>query len=316
MLRALLLLSGLTLPLAAAAISSSAPAQADWSYVERTLKRHNFDPRFRSEMKKKYEGRHFSEVLELNVLLFLRTTDFHSIQISEEAIQTIQEFSERHSESLKSAEARFGVPGDVISSLLWLESRFGQNPGRFHVASVFMHLLQAERAQNIKALQRAAKKFKAQPNAKDFSEIAKRSRNKARWAIVELKALQKIFLRDRNLASNLRGSFAGAFGMPQFLPSSYAVWAKAERGNQTPDLYKTPDAIHSVAFYLRGHGWRPAHAKSQTQALFRYNNSHDYVAAILTMAKRVKSASDSKRLPAAKSTPWRPKKPLRRTDAI
>jgi membrane-bound lytic murein transglycosylase B len=271
----------------------------DWPSVQRSLKKNGFNKQFIADMKKSYETKHFEQVLELNVLLYLRKTDIHSVQISDAAVKSIRGFVNDHQDAFKKAEHNYGVSASVVASLLWLESRYGQNPGRFHVASAFLHLIQAERPAVLSHLRDAAVKFKEKPTPKDLKEIAKRTKKKSRWALAELKALEKIHKKDPAFVRHLRGSFAGAFGMPQFLPSSYLKWAKGLQKKKSPDLYRPDDAIQSVAYYLKANGWRKNKSKSHMKALLHYNNSEDYANTILSLAKMSDGQQPPKRLPTA-----------------
>lgn len=287
-------------------------AKADWGYVELVLKRNGFKDDFIRSLYQTYEPKSFQQVVELNVLLFLRKTDYHGSQVSTDAVETVKHFMEANRTALKSAEKQNGVSSSVIASLLWMESRHGVNQGKFHVPSVFIHLLQAPRPDVIEYLQANTGKFAPYVTPKERKKITERTKQKADWALAELKSLQKMHDRDKALVRNLRGSFAGAFGIPQFIPSSYVKWAKAAKKKSTPDLTRPPDAIHSVAFYLKDNGWKKGKEKTYEKALLRYNNSKDYANAILKLASQVdgkdkalKTASN--RDPAGKTKP--PPKP-------
>ncbi len=55
----------------------------------------------------------------------------------------------------------------------------------------------------------------------------------------------------------LKGSYAGAMGYGQFMPSSYRAYARSYEGETAPDIWDDPaDAIASVGHYLKAHGWR------------------------------------------------------------
>jgi len=74
--------------------------------------------------------------------------------------------------------------------------------------------------------------------------------------------------------------------MAQFVPSSYVSYAQSPVKGRVPDLEIPEDAIQSVAFYLYKNGWRGNRKKSHIKALMKYNNSHDYAAAILNLAQK------------------------------
>ncbi len=277
---------------------SSSPLP-NWQNVAQLLKRHKFNPTFISDLKDIYETESFQQVIELNVLLYLRKADVHTTQVNDEAVITIKNFMSAHASELKKAEKSHGVSGSVVASLLWLESRYGKNQGRYHVASTFLHLLQADTKTAVKHLQANASKFKgAKITQKDKNTIKHRASKKAKWAMGELKALEKMYKRSPDLVRGLRGSFAGAFGISQFLPTSYNRWAKSPAGNQAPDLAQPDHAIHSVAFYLKDNGWQKNKSKSHKKALLRYNNSEDYANTILKLSKLASNQSTSDRMPA------------------
>lgn len=276
------------------AVSAQALAKdikADWKYVEWRLNQTKVDSKFIKAMKDNYESSSFQDVVDLNVLLFLKKADYHGPQVTEDAVKDVQKFMHENSRALASAKKKYKVPPATVASLLWMESRYGQNVGRFKVGSVFVHLLQSERPEVIAHLKENASRFTSRKiTAKMNDEIADRAKKKAKWARSELEALAKMYDRNSRMVTKLKGSFSGAFGMPQFLPSSYNHWARSASPGVTPDLASADDAIHSVAFYLRDAGWRGA--RNHVKALMRYNNSRDYANAILKLAQRAGAERD------------------------
>ena len=89
---------------------------------------------------------------------------------------------------------------------------------------------------------------------------------------------------------DLKGSWAGAFGICQFLPSSYLNWAVDGNDDGNINLYEMDDAIFSVANYLINHGWSEQ-PEDQKKAVFTYNNSSDYVDAVIQLAAKLKIES-------------------------
>ncbi len=263
-------------------------------FLERKLRREKFKPAFIRQMLRDYEPKDFHSVLELNVLLYLRKSDYHGPQITDVAVNEVRDFQQTHGRWLQLAEARYGVNQHAVASLLWIESRLGKNMGSFHVPSVYLHLLQAPRVSVQNYLLSRTDKFTDSVSELDQREIVARTHKKAKWAIVELRALQKAHAWKWKVDEDLRGSFSGAFGIPQFLPSSYVRWARAHKKSIQPVLSRPEDAIFSVAYYLKDHGWKKSSREAQLAALYKYNNSHDYAAAILSLADRVKDESEPK----------------------
>lgn len=289
MLARILLL--LLIPAISLAASSKAPVEApkpDWKFVEDQLKKEHFKKAFIEEMKKNYNTEKFEDVLKLNVLLFLRKADYHGPQVTDASAADVQSYIRKYRDILNVAEQKYDVPAEVIVSLLWMESRLGNTKGTFHVPSVYLDLVQAQKKSVIAYLKTQTDKFTSDKvTKKQYAKIASRAKDKSRWALTELKSIQKVYDRKWDIGPNFTGSFAGAFGMPQFIPSSYVLWARAFKDGEQPILSNPEDAITSVAFYLHSHGrWKTGSAKRQVGALMSYNNSKDYANAILDLSKR------------------------------
>ncbi len=124
---------------------------------------------------------------------------------------------------LRDVEKRYGVPGEVPLAILAIESNFGAGTGGSDVLRVLATLA-----------------WKGHLTEKLKEEF-----------VAALLMLQEGFPR-----SKLRGSWAGAMGMPQFLPSTYRKFAVRYGGEGTPDIWGSrQDAIASIASFLAGYGW-------------------------------------------------------------
>ncbi|WP_279243360.1 lytic murein transglycosylase B [Candidatus Litorirhabdus singularis] len=136
------------------------------------------------------------------------------------------DFYQRHRATLERAEAEFGVPAEMITAVIGVETRYGENMGSFRV---------------IDALSTLA--FDYPPRSSFFSK--------------ELKHYL-ILTREQSMpAAEMLGSYAGAMGYGQFMPSSYRAYAVDFDGDDVIDIWNNPvDAIGSVANYFKRHGWR------------------------------------------------------------
>lgn len=136
-------------------------------------------------------------------------------------------FWQENEAELARAEARYGVPREIIVSIIGVETEYGRNMGKFGVMEALATLA-----------------FNYPPRAPFF-------RN-------ELE--QFLLLARENGFSPLevKGSYAGAIGIPQFMPSSQRRYAVDFDGDNRIDLRRsTIDAIGSVARFLHLHGWQP-----------------------------------------------------------
>lgn len=317
MIRILLAISLFCLPaFAAAKAKDPALPKADWKYAEKRMRKAGLKKKFIAALKKTYETDSFREVLELNTLLFLKKVDYHGPQVTEQAVEDVRSFMSANQNSLAVAEKSYGVNGGVVASLLWMESRHGKTLGGFHVPSVFVDLVQCDRPETVRYLHKAGKRFTPKVTTKDKIAISSRAKKRVKWALAELKAIQTMYERNPGALNDFRGSFAGAFGMAQFEPSSYVAYARAQVADHAPILDHADDAIQSVANYLHENGWRAKKKDSFMKALMKYNNSEDYANAILKLADQAAPANvDSKRLPASKPKARRPKSKKNSTKA-
>lgn len=287
----LLVLLSLGLPaLAKTKHKSKSPLQADPAWVEQELSRMGLSQSFITESMKYYEPNSFDPVVTLNLLGFLRPAGEHMNRVNAEAVRETQSFIRDNQESFDLAEEKYQVPPNVISALLWIETRHGDNMGKFHIVSAYLHLLQSDKKKNRVLLTKLAfEKNKAEQRftKKELrKKMAERTKSKAQWAREQIIALASIRKKKHLDLKTLRGSYAGAFGLSQFIPSSYLEYAKPVKRGAVAKLTEAPDAIMSVAYYLHRSGWKNAKPQSHVDALMKYNNSRDYADSILEISKQ------------------------------
>ncbi len=149
-------------------------------------------------------------------------------------IQAGLQFWKKNRESLERAEREYGVPASVIVAIIGVETLYGKNTGNFRL---------------VDALGTLAFHFpKAHPRAAERQAFFRR----------ELEQFLKLSLANNTDPLSVRGSYAGAMGLPQFMPSSWAQFAIDFDGDGRIDLFNSPtDAIGSVANYFKAFQWRP-----------------------------------------------------------
>ena len=137
------------------------------------------------------------------------------------------EFFKQHRATLARAQREFGVPAEIIVAILGVETSYGRVSGSYRVLDALSTLA-----------------FDYPPRSPFFTS--------------ELKHYL-ILARDQGLdPTELMGSYAGAMGYGQFMPSSYRNYAIDFDNDGVIDIWENPiDAIGSVANYFKQHGWRP-----------------------------------------------------------
>ncbi|HYF02054.1 MAG TPA: lytic murein transglycosylase [Patescibacteria group bacterium] len=212
----------------------------------------------------------------------------YSHNFTDYSVSQARAFVENNRTMLQAAEDEYGVPKEAIAAIMWVETKYGKFTGRDYVPNVYMNIAMANQPEFVNQSLRAARGIYGEGDT--YHQVAlkvkERADKKANWAIDELVALSQIQESNKFDITQLRGSFAGAFGLSQFLPSSYMQWAVDGDKDGKINLFEAPDAIYSVANYLKTNGWENT-SQSHIKAVYHYNNSGDYVDAVLTLKERI-----------------------------
>ena len=153
--------------------------------------------------------------------------DYLASLVDAEKVADGQQFLKTYDRVLQDAEAKFGVDRHVILAVWGVESDYGRVAGRYWLP------------QSLSTLACTA------PRRRDYFRS-------------EFMAALKIVARGDLAPEKLRGSWAGAFGHTQFMPSTYLRLAVDGDGDGRRDLVDSiPDALFSTANFLRNSGWQP-----------------------------------------------------------
>lgn len=228
------------------------------------------------------------QYIKINVIGYLTKSDYSS-QYNEYSIKKCKEFITINNDILINVAENFNIPLEIITAILWIESKHGTITGNHHVLSVYLSAAMASNEKFIEMnIQSLYEKWKG--DSSEFpsmvDKVKTRSIKKSQWAINELLALEKIYKTTNIDILNLYGSWAGAFGWSQFLPSSYINWAADGDMDGNIDLFTIHDAAFSIGNYLKINGWS-TNENDQKKAIYHYNNSNDYVDAVFILAKKL-----------------------------
>ena len=200
-----------------------------------------------------------------------------------------RQFQNLHASTLRQAERQFGVDGSVIVAILLVETQLGHYTGKTPTMAVLstFALMDAKSHRDTVWALLAPKERKYWGREAFDQKLLKRSQ----WAMGELEALIRWSVAHDMSPNSLHGSVMGAVGWCQFLPSSMVKFAQDGNADGLTDLYTAEDAIHSIANYLRGHGWTQAKTSSEQEAVIHtYNHSQPYVRTVLEVASRLRTS--------------------------
>ncbi|WP_199554049.1 lytic murein transglycosylase [Sandaracinobacteroides hominis] len=152
--------------------------------------------------------------------------DYLARQLTQQRIDDGKSRAAAYVPALKRISADSGVPPEIIVAIWGMETSYGRILGGFDLPSAIATLAYDGRRAGL------------------FTR--------------ELDALVRMVGENRAYRSQLKGSWAGAFGQPQFLPSSFLAHAKDGDGDGRADIWNsTPDTFASIANYLKDNGWKP-----------------------------------------------------------
>lgn len=152
---------------------------------------------------------------------------YRDILITQARISDGAKFWNQNAKVLAQAEHDYGIPAGIIVAIIGVETNYGTNKGSFSVMNVLTTLA-----------------FKYPKRGRFFrSELTE----------------YLLLCREQNWDPlNIKGSYAGAMGYAQFMPSSYRKYALAYDSHSHPNLISnSDDAILSIGNYLKHHGWQP-----------------------------------------------------------
>ncbi|NCF33028.1 MAG: lytic murein transglycosylase B [Proteobacteria bacterium] len=159
----------------------------------------------------------------------LNWQEYSQIFLDEQRIAGGVEFWRQNQETLARAQQKYGVPPEIIVAIIGVETRYGRVTGGHRVVDALMTL-----------------GFDYPPRAQFFRK--------------ELTQFLLLAREEGKDPLSLKGSYAGAMGFGQFIPSSYRSYAVDFDNDGVRDIWQNRvDAIGSVANYFRRHGWRGDH---------------------------------------------------------
>ncbi len=152
--------------------------------------------------------------------------EYRNIFLQQQRIDQGIQFWNEHAATIQRATEQYGVAPEIIVAIIGVETRYGRNAGSYRVLDALATLA-----------------FDYPPRSRFFSG--------------QLEHYLLLLREEKLTAEAIKGSYAGAMGYGQFIPSSYRHYAVDFDGDARRDIVTNPvDAIGSVANYFKQHGWR------------------------------------------------------------
>lgn len=221
----ILIMTGLLLPLSAQA--NYAQRKDVQKFIDKMVKEHNFDRAILNKWiarASRLDG--VLESIAKPAEKTLTWEEYRPIFLKNKRIRLGKAFMKKHHVLLERAEKETGVPKSIITAIIGVETYYGKHKGKISVFDSLMTL-----------------GFDYPPRGKFFRS-----------------ELENLLLLAREIdidVSSIKGSYAGAMGMPQFISSSYRAYAVDFDHDGKRDLWNSPaDVIGSVANYFKKHGWQ------------------------------------------------------------
>jgi membrane-bound lytic murein transglycosylase B len=201
-----------------------------------------------------------------------------------EVIAEAQSYLQKNRETLQGITENYCVPKEIVVSILLVETWLGRHLGD---RGAFNTLASMALSSDLETIRPYLAPDLLTPRSEEFAK--KRCRQKADWAYGELKALIRYAADNGIDPLSIPGSLYGAIGICQFMPTKISVYGVDADRDGRVNIFAEPDALYSMANYLRSHGWRcDMSAKKQHRVILAYNHSKIYADTVLTVAKKLK----------------------------
>jgi len=192
---------------------------------------------------------------------------YRKIFVKDSRINAGAKFYKENIELIKSVSSEYRVDPFIIVTIAGIESNYGSHHSQY---SVFNSL---------------------------YSQIHDMPK-RAKWASKELAEFIKYCYNDQLDPQEIGGSYAGAFGFGQFIPSSFNNFSVDFNEDGVRQPYDWPDVLASIANYLRRNGYKPNSNNYDRdgdiwKSIYAYNHANNYVMAVLELRNEIKNQSQS-----------------------
>ena len=205
---------------------------------------------------------------------------------SKKSIRNALKYMDQHQKTLESTEKTYGVDKEIVTAIILVETRLGVLIGGQSVLNT-LSTMAALADPDVRDMFWGKVSKSTRLTREQFEKWVKR---KSSWAYKELKAFLNYTAKENMDPAAVPGSYSGAMGIAQFMPTNVLAFAKDGNDDGQINLFDHPDAIISIASYLKHYGWYPGiDGKKAYKVIYHYNHSQQYVDTILKVSMLLKS---------------------------
>jgi membrane-bound lytic murein transglycosylase B len=189
--------------------------------------------------------------------------EYRQLFVTDKRVKSGVQFYRDHQSLLDSVVSSFGVDPFILVSIVGVESNYGSNHAQFPVFNALYTVIH-------------------------------RLPGRSAWAVKELATFLAFSYQNNLDPLSIMGSYAGAFGYGQFIPSSFSHYAVDFNGDGVRHYYDWPDVLASIANYLVGNGYDTestdfSPGSKNWKAIYAYNHADNYVKVILELRRGIKA---------------------------
>lgn len=254
---------------------------AGWEYISEKLKQDGVDEQLLHQV---YDG---VLVPQFDMVPFkLKPVESHAMYkgfLAKKSIEKGKFCKKVFARQLEEVEKLFDVDPSVVISLLYVETRCGKNVGK---EAVVNRLSRVASVKDPKNLQKFYEILHNEDPTITYEDLEERATYLEETFYPHLLALYILHAEGALSLFSLKGSTAGAFGWPQFLPLTVYRYGIDGDNNGRIDLFTPNDAILSIGHFLAAHGWKAGMSEEEKRAIiWQYNKSEPYIDAVLELSK-------------------------------
>lgn len=196
------------------------------------------------------------------------------------------EFIEEYDYEFDTMERAYGVSREVVTAILVIETQIGRHTGNDIIVHRLSRLAAVLDPNNV---QENYRRLKASDPTVTLEEVKARGRYLEDTFLPEIPAIIQISKQNQVNTFHILGSSAGAFGIPQFLPTAFHKYGIDGDGDGHISLFNKVDALWSAGNYLASFGYRrDLPYAEKRKVIWEYNRSDAYIDTVLRLASRIR----------------------------